>query len=97
MKETYCLKEKEYNPCVEPSGYQRDKRGRLQFYCKCGVCGIKRVRYVKEISQVGTGRKNTRGKKKVQKIGGDVFDTVVGTAADVFVHHGIPWMAKKTC
>ena len=35
-------------------------------------------------------------KKKVKKVGGDVFDTVVATAADTFVHHGIPWMAKKS-
>lgn len=25
-----------------------------------------------------------------------VFDTVVDTAADAFVHHGIPWMAKTS-
>ena len=25
-----------------------------------------------------------------------VFDIVVGTAADAFLHHGIPWMAKKS-
>ena len=24
------------------------------------------------------------------------FDIVVGTAADAFLHHGIPWMAKKS-
>ena len=43
------------------------------------------------------GRKT--GKKKSKKVieGGDVFDTVVGTAADAFVHHGIPWMTKKVC
>lgn len=38
--------------------------------------------------------KKLEGEKKVK--GGDVFDTVVATAADAFVHHGIPWMAKKT-
>lgn len=74
-------------------GYQRDKRGRLQFYCKCAVCGRKKVRYVKENRQVGTGKKNWERKKKVK--GGDVFDTVAGTAADAFLRHGIPWMAKR--
>ena len=68
MKETYCLKDKEHSACVEPSGYQKDKRGRLQFYCHCGVCGIKKVRYVKENGQVGTGRKTksktNKGKSK---------------------------------
>ena len=27
--------------------------------------------------------------------GGDLFDTAVGTATDLFVHHGLPWMGKK--
>ena len=28
MEETYCIKDKKYTPCVEPSGYQLDKNGR---------------------------------------------------------------------
>ena len=27
--------------------------------------------------------------------GGDLFDTAVGTAADLFVDHALPWMGKK--
>ena len=27
--------------------------------------------------------------------GSDLFDTAVGTATDLFVHHGLPWMGKK--
>ena len=27
--------------------------------------------------------------------GGDLFDTAVGTATDLFVHHGLPWMGNK--
>ena len=35
------------------------------------------------------------GEKKAK--GGDVFDTTVaGTAADAFVEHGLPWLAKKS-
>ena len=41
MEETYCIKDKKYTPCVEPSGYQTDKNGRGQFYCHCAVGGIK--------------------------------------------------------
>ena len=42
-----------------------------------------------------------KNKEKVKKLsspshGAGVFDTSVGTAADLFVHHGIPWMAKKS-
>ena len=47
MKETYCIVDKRVTPCTEPSGYQNDKRGRTQFFCRCAVCGNKKVRYVK--------------------------------------------------
>ena len=30
-----------------------------------------------------------------EQTGGDVFDTVVGTAADAFVEHALPWMGRK--
>ena len=31
MEQTYCIVDKRKTPCIEPSGCQRDKRGRLQF------------------------------------------------------------------
>ena len=34
--------------------------------------------------------------KAGKQTGGDLFDTVVGTAADAFVEHALPWMGKKT-
>ena len=46
MLESYCIKDKRVTGCIPPSGYQTDKRGRTQFYCKCAVCGIKKARYV---------------------------------------------------
>lgn len=69
MEETYCLKDKRYTPCVEPRGYQKDKRGRTQFffYCTCAVCGSNKVKYVKENGQVGTGRKTGKGRKTKRK------------------------------
>ena len=54
MKETYCIVDKRVTPCTEPSGYQTDKRGRTQFFCRCAVCGNKKVRYVK----TGKNQKN---------------------------------------
>ena len=70
MKDTYCVKEKKYTTCVDPSGYQKDKRGRDQFFCTCGSCGIKKVRYVKMTGvppktpmQVGSGKKRKTKKK----------------------------------
>ena len=65
MDKTYCLKDRKETACVELSGYQRDKRGRLQFFCHCTVCGNKKVRYVKENGQVKT--KSKTGKKKKQR------------------------------
>ena len=47
MKDSYCIKDKRKTPCVEPSGYQKDIRGRTQFFCRCGVCGIKKVKSLK--------------------------------------------------
>ena len=70
MKETYCIKDKRETPCVEPSGYQKDKKGRTQFFCRCGVCGIKKVTYVKmggvppkTPMQTGSGKKRKTKKK----------------------------------
>ena len=48
MKESYCLKDKRKTPCVEPSGYQQDVNKKWQFFCKCAVCGNKKVSYVKK-------------------------------------------------
>ena len=66
MEETYCIKDKKYTPCVEPSGYQSDKNGRKQFYCHCAVCGIKKVRYLKNDGKIGMGKKTGKGKKKTE-------------------------------
>ena len=46
IKESYCINDKRVTPCVEPSGYQKDRRGRNVFFSSCGVCGIKKVRYL---------------------------------------------------
>ena len=72
MKETYCIVDKRVTPCTEPSGYQQDKRGRTQFFCRCAVCGIKKVRYVKMGGvpppktplQTGSGKRKTKKKSK---------------------------------
>ena len=62
MKESYCIV---VTPCTEPSGYQKDKRGRTQLFCKCTVCGNKKVRYVKmgSVPMTGSGKKRKRKSK----------------------------------
>ena len=64
MKESYCIVDRRVTPSTEPSGYQKDKRGRLQFHCKCAVCGNKKVRFVKNSRQVGSGKRKTKRKSK---------------------------------
>ena len=34
--------------------------------------------------------------EKAGKTGGDIFDTVVGSAADAFVEHALPLLGRKT-
>ena len=36
-----------------------------------------------------------RQKSPSEKAGGDLFDTIFGTAADAFVEHALPWMGRK--
>ena len=67
MEETYYTVDKRKTPCVEPSGYQRYKRQRLQFFCHCSVCGTKQLRYVNENGEVGTGKKTGKGRKTKRK------------------------------
>ena len=88
MEETYCIQDKKYTPCVEPSGHQTDKNGRKQFYCHSAFSGIKKVRYVK--NNTGMGKKSLN-KQQGQGIATDIGDV----AADAFIHHGVPWLAKK--
>ena len=67
MKESYCIEDKRVTDCIEPSGYQQDKRGRTQFFCHCAVCGIKKGRYVKMGNtplQTGSGKRKTKKKSK---------------------------------
>ena len=65
MTESYCIVDKRVTPGTEPSGYQKDKRGRTQFFCRRAVCGNKKVRYVKTgtASQTGSGKKRKRKSK----------------------------------
>ena len=43
MKESYCIVDKRVTPCIEPSGYQTDKRGRKQFFCNVQFVELKKL------------------------------------------------------
>ena len=47
METTYCVKEKRFTGCTEPSGYKTTSNGRTMFWCTCISCGIKKTRFVK--------------------------------------------------
>ena len=66
MKETYCVFDKRVTPFTEPSGYQKDEKGKPQFFCYRAVCGNKKVRYVKmgTTTQTGAGKRKTKKKSK---------------------------------
>ena len=70
MKESYCIVDKRVTHRTEPSAYQKDKRRRTQFFCKCAVCGTKKVRYVKMGSvpqtRSGTKRKTKNERQKIK-------------------------------
>ena len=84
MVKSYCVKQKKQTECVEPSGYKTAKNGRLMFWCTYAEFGIKKVLVCKE------------GKLDQPVLGAGVMDTVASTALDAFVHHALPYMAKKT-
>ncbi|CAH3145052.1 unnamed protein product, partial [Porites lobata] len=53
-----------------------------------------RVKQKKQTEGVPGSEKIVTAKKPSQA-GGDLFDTAVGTATDLFVHHALPWMGKR--
>ena len=83
MVKSYCVKQKKKQiECVEPWGYKTAKNGRLMFWCTCAECGKKiQICKIKKLDHPA--------------LGAGVMDTVAGTALDMFVHHGFPWMGKK--
>ena len=70
MKESYCIVDKRVTPCTEPSGYQNDKRGRTQFFCRCAVCGNKKVRKLDQLLklEVVKREKQKRSQKTNQPV-----------------------------
>ena len=44
---SYCVKQKKFTECIEPSGYKKSKNGKFIFYCKCEECRIMKYKFVK--------------------------------------------------
>ena len=82
---SYCVKQKKVTECVPGSErYEKAKNGRLMLKCKCSECGITK----KKICE-------TDGKRGSPSKGAGILDTVASTGADLFIHHGIPWLGNK--
>ena len=85
--------------------------GRRQLKVKCASCGITKTRFVSAPRQEGGNfldplfKWSSKGlpKKKREEwaraekrlFGGGVLDTVGDTAAEAFIEHGVPWLAKQ--
>ena len=51
---SYCVKQKKFTECIEPSGYKKSKNGKFMFYCKCEECGIMKYKFVKNTFSGGS-------------------------------------------
>ena len=49
---TYCLGERKYTGCTEPSGYKTTINGRTRFWCTCISCGEEKSIFVKGMDKL---------------------------------------------
>ena len=104
------MKERRFTPNVVGSEkITTTRNGKLLMKVKCASCGITKTRFVS--AQEGGNifdtilKLSTSGlpKKKRDEIaaadkrifGGGVLDTIGNTAAEAFIEHGIPYLAKQ--
>ena len=108
--EVYCVKEKRFTPNVAGSEKititRNDKR---LLKVKCASCGITKTRFVSgveggnildtvfKLASSGLPKKKRDEFAAAQKrlFGGGVLDTIGDTAAEAFIEHGIPYLAKQ--
>lgn len=76
---SYCVKQKKQTECV--SGSEKIVTAKNGRKMMQCICAECGI----------TKTKFIKGNKK----GGDLFDTTVGTATDLFVEYALPWMSKK--
>ena len=104
------MKEKCFTPNVpESEKITTTKNGKLVMKVLCTSCGITNTRFVS--AQEGGNifysilKLSTRGLPKKKRdetaaadkriFGGGVLDTIGNTAAEAFIEHGIPYLAKQ--
>lgn len=79
MTTSYCMKQKKQTECV--SGNEK-------------IVTAKNGRKIMKCICAECAITKTKCIKDNQK-GGDLFDTAVGAATDLFVEHALPWMGEK--
>ena len=108
--EVYCVKEKRFTPNVPGSEkITITKNNRRLLKVKCASCGITKTRFVSaheggnlfetilKLSRSGLPKKKRDEFAAADKriFGGGIFDTIGDTAAEAFIEHRIPYLAKQ--
>ena len=108
--DVYCVKEKRFTPNVVGSEkITTTKNGRRLLKVKCASCGITKTRFVSGVeggnlldpifkwTRRGLPKKKRDELARAEKrmFGGGIFDTIGDTAAEAFIEHGIPYLAKQ--
>ena len=104
------MKEKRFTPNVSGSEkITTTKNGRRLLKVKCASCGITKTRFVSaqeggnilepifKWTRRGLPKKKREELARAEKrmFGGGIFDTIGDTAAEAFIEHGIPYLAKQ--
>ena len=104
------MKEKRFTPNVpESEKITTTKNGKLLMKVLCASCGITKTRFVPakeggnifdtvfKLSASGLPKKKRDELAAAEKrlFGGGVLDTTGNTAAEAFIEHGIPYLAKQ--
>ena len=59
MVKSYCVKQKKVTECIEPSGYKKAKKRKIDVFCTCAECGITKTKFIK---QTGNGLSRLKGR-----------------------------------
>ena len=104
------MKEKRFRPNVpESEKITTTNNGKLLMKVLCASCGITKTRFVSakeggnifdtifKLSTSGLPKKKRAELAAAEKrlFGGGVLDTIGNTAAEAFIEHGIPYLAKQ--
>ena len=108
--DVYCVKEKRFTPNVLGSEtFATTRNGKRLLKVKCASCGITKTRFISaqeggnildtvfKVASSGLPKKQRDEFAAAQKrfFGGGIFDTIGDTAAEAFIEHGIPYLAKQ--